>query len=215
MKHNNFQNMFYSKKVIVLQSHNYIQSLPRVAQKFSKHKGRKKPHTPLPIRDFSSNKSKPQGMAHISLREEGQSWSPKDMPFPLPPMVAWGGHCLLDAKSPCSPSGQEGVGSLLEHSQSRWFKQPKVQMLWTRAGSSFLQFLSFIRPSVKRSQRFYFCVFRRLLSCPWELIYKVTLCAGSCFHWYVLLSLIVGCSTVGLRCKTHFSSKEGEKSENT
>lgn len=28
--------------------------------------------------------------------------------------------------------------------------------------------------------------------CPWELIYRVTLCAGGYFHWFVLLSLIVG-----------------------
>ena len=49
----------------------------------------KSAHTPSPIRDSSSKEPPPQGRAHISLGG-GQSWSPKDMPFPLPPRVPEG-----------------------------------------------------------------------------------------------------------------------------
>lgn len=96
--------------------------------------------TTLPIKDLSSNKLTPQGKVHISSREEGQSWSPKDMPFPLPPWVsrARGGRCLPVSQS---LSDQAGVGSffflllllILELSQSRWFKPTQSRNLTEQA----------------------------------------------------------------------------------
>lgn len=90
----------------------------------------------------------------------------------------------------------------------------KAHALHTRPGSPSRQFLSFIRPPVKRSQSLRFNVFWRLLLCPWELIYRLTLCACSYFHWFVLLSLIVAYSAVTRRCKAQHSRNHKEQRTN-